>query len=382
MFARIQRTVVSFIVVFALFWVYRLIAAPLIEPRIDEKRVASSADQDDSLTAPQNADRLGGYARFFPDDAWERSNPIALESQTAKLLTKDYKNLTDPRTGAPDGRVQLKPCTVIFFPDGNAEAADSHKRVIILQAPEATLQFDGPLDLSRGKIGRLLGGVLEGEVTVRSEATRPQGGDDIYAVTHDMLLVGSRIITAAPDETGHYDFAPNDVQFRFGQSTGHGRGMQIDLTTATATTDKPRGFNFSGVQDLQLLQDVEMHLQRPPPDAESSARGGQDSAARRGRLPGFRPRRDPWGLSPAAMPQSISAAKDRSISTLSKTLRDSGIKSTCCGRIPTAQATKSIAKYCRSSLCRGKRVGRRMARLWQTPDRQAPHGRPLVRLAA
>ncbi len=128
-------------------------AVPFLEPARQIKKVASVSPSQ-RLAVSQN--RLGGYARFFPDGSWERDNPIILESETSRLLFKEYTTL-------PDGHLKLNPCTLIYLPEGDAEATDSHKRVIILQAPEgAELKFDQPVDLSRGKIGRLEGGVMSG----------------------------------------------------------------------------------------------------------------------------------------------------------------------------------------------------------------------------
>ena len=120
------------------------------------------------------------------------------------------------------------------------------------------MRFDGAVDLSRMKIGKLQGGILEGEITVTGAATRPEGGDELFAVTRDVQLVGNQMITSRYED-GRWVASPNDVQFRFGPNQGHGRGMQIDLISEA--DGKQRSFNFSGVQSVQLLQDVEMHLQ-------------------------------------------------------------------------------------------------------------------------
>src|SRR4029077_5101340 len=107
--------------------------------------------------------------------------------------------------------------TVIYLPEGDAEAEGSRKRVVILRAEQAFLQFDSAVDLSRGKLGKLLGGTLDGPIRIESGATRPEGGDDLLITTHDVQMIENRIVT------------PNEVDFRFGPSYGHGRNMRIDL---------------------------------------------------------------------------------------------------------------------------------------------------------
>ncbi len=245
MVTRFKRTALSFVAVLAAFIVYRLIAVPLIEPRIDtSKRVAQvSQSRLEAARKQQGQSRLGGYSRFFQQGSWELENPIILESDTSKVLLKEYTTL-------PDGRVQVTPCTVIYLPDGDAEAANSTHRVIILQNPHgALLQFDGEVDLSRGKLGKLLGGRLDGPITIRSAATKPDGSDDLLVTTHDVQMKDTTI------------FTPNEVDFRFGPSYGHGRNMKIEMLPGPDNGAKTRGPSIGGLQSFELATEVEMHLQ-------------------------------------------------------------------------------------------------------------------------
>ena len=93
-----------------------------------------------------------------------------------------------------------------------------------------------------------MGGKLNGPVTIQSGPTKPEGGDDFLVTTHDVVLDENVIST------------PNPVDFRFGASVGHGRELRIVLAPSTEPTGRHRGPNFGGVQTIQLLRDVEMHL--------------------------------------------------------------------------------------------------------------------------
>ncbi len=241
--AKIKRIAASFFAVLAVFWVYRIVAEPFIEPKLVAKRVAEVSAAEKQQARDQLENRLGGYARFFADDAWERDNPIVLESESAKLLLREYTNL-------PDGRVRLTPCTVIFLPDGEAEETDSRRRVVVLQAPQgAVLRFDEAVDLGRAKIGRLLGGNLEGPITIHSGPTRPGGDDDLHVTTRDVQMLDDRITT------------PSEVQFRFGPSHGRGRDMRIELLPGPESAGRRRGPNVGGIQSFELVREVQMHLQ-------------------------------------------------------------------------------------------------------------------------
>ena len=91
---------------------------------------------------------------------------------------------------------------------------------IILQAPEgAELEFDSRLDLTRFKIGRLIGGRLRGKVNIFRHASTPGGRDALEVVTSNVQLDQQRIQT------------PHPVRFRFGQSYGSGQDLIISFLT-------------------------------------------------------------------------------------------------------------------------------------------------------
>ena len=102
-----------------------------------------------------------------------------LESRQIRLLFKDYHSL-------PDGRVNLVPCTLVVLPDRNRVAADGQPgRTLVLRAPQgAVLEFDEPLDLRQGRLAKLIGGSLRGQVTIRGTPTAPGAEDDVEIVTH------------------------------------------------------------------------------------------------------------------------------------------------------------------------------------------------------
>ena len=73
---------------------------------------------------------------------------------------------------------------MLFFPKGSA---DTTAQAIVLQAPQgALLQFDKDFDLRKAKIGKLLGGKLDGPVSIYSSPNRPDGSDALYITTRDV----------------------------------------------------------------------------------------------------------------------------------------------------------------------------------------------------
>ena len=148
----------------------------------------------------------------------------------------------------PDGRVNLVPCTVIVLPDGQRRANSENGRTILLRAPQgAVLEFDEPLDLRAGRLARLVGGSLRGQVTIRGTQSSVGANDDIELVTRDLEL----------DE---FEIHTNEkVDFRFGRSVGKGQGLVATLLPSQAGSG--HGPNIGGIDTIRLERDVELRLE-------------------------------------------------------------------------------------------------------------------------
>ena len=256
---RLGRTLRVFLVALAAAGFYRLTVVPFVEPRIREHVSVHEMTPEEAAAIRARADRwLAPLDDVFPAGSWERDNPIRLQSGQMRLFFKDYHSL-------PDGRVNLVPCTLVVLPDRSRVAAETAGgRTIVLRAPQgAVLEFDEPLDLRQGRLGRLIGGSLRGQVTIRGTPSSPNADDDIEIVTRDLEL----------DE---FEVQTNEmVQFRYGRSSGSGRGMMAKLTpregaprqAAAAKPGRPgkrmgdQGLNIGGVDSIRLDRDVRMRLE-------------------------------------------------------------------------------------------------------------------------
>ena len=244
---RLGRTLRVFLVVLAAAGFYRLAVVPWVEPRVKDLGSTIELSPEQAAAIRARADkRLAKLGDIFPEGSWERDEPIMLESRQMRLLFKQYHSL-------PDGRVNLVPCTLVILPDRNrASTDDAGGRTLILRAPQgAVLEFDEPLDLRQGRLAKLIGGSLRGQVTIRGTATAPDAEDDIEIATRDVELADLEI------RTGEL------VQFRYGRSTGSGRALVARLLPrAEAGAGKDdRGPNIGGVDSIRLDRDVRMRLE-------------------------------------------------------------------------------------------------------------------------
>jgi hypothetical protein len=240
---RLGRTLRVFLIVLAAAGFHRLTVVPLVEPRVHDAEEALELSPEQAAAIRARADRrLASLGDIFPAGSWEREDPIMLESRQMRLLFKQYQAL-------PDGRVNLVPCTLVVLPDRNRVADDgSEGRTLVLRVPQgAVLEFDEPLDLRQGRLARLIGGSLRGQVTIRGTPSAPGADDDIEIVTRDVELEEFEVRTAEM------------VQFRYGRSTGSGRALLARLLPRQGASDQ--GPSIGGVDSIRLDREVRMRLE-------------------------------------------------------------------------------------------------------------------------
>lgn len=236
---RFTRSLASLAILIVAYWLYALIAVPIIEP-------AARASQQKAATAEQIAGARDARSherkqleRWFPPGSWELTTEMVLETPRGKLLLKDYETL-------PGGWLKFRPCTMVFLPDAGQGDPRQPSQPVILQVPEgAELQFDETLDLGKGKIGNLVAGKLLGRFTIRSDQKQPGPEDDLLIVARDAELKDNRVVSPYP------------IEFRLGPNQGSGSDVEIDLGAGTIGGKKEEGgLRLEGIKSFTLKRDV------------------------------------------------------------------------------------------------------------------------------
>jgi hypothetical protein len=282
---RLGRTLRVFLLLLAASGLYRIVVVPLVEPlqTAAEGALEPTAEEAAAIRARAES-RMAAIGEMFPAGAWERDSPIVLESQEVRLLFKHYHSL-------PDGRVNLVPCTLVLLPE---KRADGEGRTIVMRSPQgAVLEFAEPLDLRQGRLSKLVGGSLRGQITVRGTETVAGAEDDLEIVSRDLQLRGMELRSTEA------------VQFRYGRSTGSGQGLAITLlpkaggpgrgsrrTNAAGGESALGGPNIGGIDSVRLEREVRLLLAGiggdmvPATPAAAAAAAGADpgSAADRVRV--------------------------------------------------------------------------------------------------
>ncbi len=240
---RITRIAVSFFTVTMAYWAYTLVAVPLIEPAASRRAEMDANAARRRGEAGRLDQRVADLAELFAPDSWALKSPKILESDQFRLLMQDYRNLGD-------GRLELRPCAIILTPDGPPESETQRRpRALVLEAPEgAILQFDRPLDLRRADVGQIVGGQLQGRITIRSQGDSDRGEDDLLIVTRDVEMTPNQVHT------------PHPVDFRLGPHYGRGRELHIKLLEGAATAGQPTP-NVTGIERIELRHVERVHLQ-------------------------------------------------------------------------------------------------------------------------
>jgi len=239
MLARLARVILSFAVVMSSYWLYAAIAVPLIEP---PPPVIIGEDDDELVKKVPVVDAMRQrLAKWFHPDDWEMKSPKILETPQGILLVDNYRVQAE-------GRVELWPCTMIFLPSGKNESSDDlDRRAIIMRSSpdrgKAILNFEGEFDLVHGKIGKLNGGQLVGNVTIYSQQRSPGPEDDLQIHARDIELRGDRVTS------------PHLVDLRCGKNTPRGNRLKIELSP------DDRSVGFRGLLAVELQQNVQAHLE-------------------------------------------------------------------------------------------------------------------------
>jgi lipopolysaccharide export system protein LptA len=233
------------------YWLYALLAVPLIEPAAAGPQPGSAGDRRE--VARRINDRLGELQELVPPEARAQlKTPLIIESDDFRLLLQEYK----PQG---DGRVTIKPCVLVYTP-GISKENGSPKPPIVLYAPAgAVMVFDQPIDLTSGDVvGRPTSGRLLGEITITSPGESDGQEDDLLIVTRDVQITPERIST------------PNAVRFQYGASSGSGRNMVIKLQQGEkrpgSTGEPPK---VQGIESFELLELEKLHLE-PPRKSDST----------------------------------------------------------------------------------------------------------------
>jgi len=257
MYSRLTRIALTFAIVLVAYFSYALAVVPLIEPvAVEDSHNQDWKNQPFEKRDPQNDPLLVRLKPFLPVDGWEfEDQTMLMGSDQFTLLIHDYDTLDEDT-------VLIRPCTLVFFPDGEPTKAQPEPNFVVLRAPQgAELSFDDGVDLSRLKMGKMRGGVLRGEVTIEGllRSSDKQPAEDTSGGVVDRSAERLRLVTSNVQLTEERIWTNEVVQFELGQNRGSGRKLSIELAEVEeiqgTQSEKKRS-----VQSIEISEDVRLQL--------------------------------------------------------------------------------------------------------------------------
>ena len=251
------------------FSLYRVMIVPILEPPLPRPLVhLHGAAADPTTNATSQFQHL--LIPLFSGTSWERTDAKLIKTDEALLLFQRYEVLEG-------GQLKLSPCTLVLNPEPSGPAAatrgkePTNSRTLVLKAPEgAEVQFDSPVSVGQGQLGKLKGGRLLGEIVIQ-DAERMAGGlEGIEITTRNVQLNPKQLWTL------------HDVNFRIGKSYGSGSDLTIHLlpkAVENRSAASPLNASFSGVRSIELLHLAQLQMDIPaksnPAQSNNEAPPGQ-----------------------------------------------------------------------------------------------------------
>lgn len=259
MIESLTRIIASFVLTAACYTAYAVAVVPFIERPVDVQIAELPPITEAELQNAANAaDRQrADLAYWFHDGDWELESPYVLETPQGKLLFRDYRS-------RPDGMMELSPCSMVFLSSEEGGDAELRKRrATVMRAPEGALvRFERPVNLKQGKIEKIVGGELLGEVQITSGQKLPGPEDDLLITTRDVMLSETHIST------------PHLLEYRLGSHRGRGRGVLIELDNEKRPNQAVG--EHRGIKTMTLQEQVYVHLE---PDAKNDLFPGRSGTA-------------------------------------------------------------------------------------------------------
>lgn len=252
----LRRFLVSVALCGALYAGYAFCVVPVIEPAVERRESADSADAGSPSSAPVVSNRFEPLLeKLFPPEAWQVQRPKVAEDDGFVFLFRDFRQMED-------GRVELKPCTLLVFSDKSADSDDvaSLLPTVITADEGAILQFDSDTAARSGRFGRFQSGRLPGEVRVTRPESKPGAGDALSFTTSNIQIDMQKIWT------------PHDVSFRYGSSYGSGSDLTITLLPSDNKSGGASitGAAMNGIKFVELVRLNKLHLELPKPQREAT----------------------------------------------------------------------------------------------------------------
>jgi hypothetical protein len=235
-----------------LWWLYAIIVTPRIAPPILANTRRAIVDPDE-IPIEVTDSSIEDARRYLPDAPWAEQAKVQLRLARAAI----YSNTSQP-IDESERTYEFRPFAMILFDqsqvedDNNSTAAP--KRPVTLIAESGLVQFAEKFNPVTQKPGRVVGGKLEGAVTVA-------GSDGLTFQGHNVFFneEAMQVLTDEP------------VEFTYQNHRGNAdHGLRVDLIRAEGPPKPDQLLSIGGFRRVLLRGHVEMNLAADRPDVASN----------------------------------------------------------------------------------------------------------------
>lgn len=245
MFRRMLLTVSITACLCGVYAVYALTVTPLLTPpHIESPQPVRRAPRPVTSETPIY-ERLA--AKWLGQHAWAQAARYKVGRGRAYLYSEDWEKVQ------PSGHIRFRPFALIYLAEKPEDAP------IVVVSESALLEFSTPFDEMNPKLGRLVGGALEGPVEI-------DGARGLSIRTRNVRF----------SESGLLAWSDEPIEFHMGQNHGRGLGLEINLLAGPPTDEKP---GVSGIRTLRLRKDVVLDLRSKPRGPEGKVEQARITSA-------------------------------------------------------------------------------------------------------
>lgn len=239
----LKRMSLTLTVMTSLFGLYRLYAL-LVTPRLVPPTIAAPTPSLREHTEPQAEPPVGNMEdaeRYLSHEPWTARAKFQIRLTKGLLFTNEWRPLDEAR-----GIFEFKPFAMIWFDTPEADAAPRSardKEPLTLISERGLIQFSSKFDPINQRAGRVIGGKLEGNVTVA-------GPDQLSLTGRDVFF----------DESTMELRTDSPVKFTYQRHQGTAQGMKVELLPSAEPPRPDQLLAVGGLRRVNLRGRVELHL--------------------------------------------------------------------------------------------------------------------------
>lgn len=172
---------------------------------------------------------------------WVADAKYNVQNEQTFVYAEEWDKVED------SGRVRFRPFAMIL----RRKNHELEEEPITIVCESAVVEFAQKFDVANPHPGRIIGGALEGAVSIRGPRGLSVDGRDFHF-----------------SEAALRAWSDNPVRFTYGPNRGSGHGLELDLIKdpAPPSDDKPA---IAGVRTVRLLKDVVLDLVSEPKQPDS-----------------------------------------------------------------------------------------------------------------